>query len=183
MIARTLSLALVTSSLLGCNQPAPKPEGPAPAASAKATAQATQAPRGVYRLDFALSIADPGKPPSTTEYTLNLEENSRGEIRMGKNVPLSPRPPGSAGAAASGQPAVMRQDVGLLIRCSLISSPEGMTLQSDAEMSDMVDTTIHKVSLKGDAPLTPGKQALIASSEDPGTRRRYQLTVNATKLR
>jgi len=199
MLVRTLVVSVAASCLLACTaRPEPLtadqekpavarvPEAPA-SASARAPARPPSEPRATFRLDFTLTITDPGKPPSTSEYTLNLEEHGTGEIRLGKNVPLStPAPPPSGAPPGAPSVGVARQDVGFLLRGNFAMSGESLLLHSDFEMSSADEAavrTIHKVSLRGDALVTPGKPALVSSSEDPSSHRRHQLTVTATRLR
>jgi hypothetical protein len=207
MFVRTVVLVAVASGLFGCAQPpTPADSQGAAASAARGAADIPSAGarsgkpenRAMYRLDFTFASTEAGKPTTTTAYTLNLEEHSKGEINLGRNVPLqvNPAASGSAapGASAAGSaPArfgTPRQDVGFLLRCSFTSSGEDLLLDSLVEMSGVDPTpdargvhSIQKLNLKGNALVTPGKTAVVSSSEDPATHQRYQLSVTATKLR
>ncbi|RYE95137.1 MAG: hypothetical protein EOO75_00065 [Myxococcales bacterium] len=220
MSVRSLALVAIVAGLLGCDRTeTPLQEGPLSASKGSATAapvkpEVKPEAKPMVKLDYTLTITDPGKPAVTTEYTVNVEENSRGEVRQMRNVPLTTAPPASASAApvvagprgsahpagprgsahpapvASGPARPMlpapRQDVGTLLRASFALAGEAMTVHTDFELSDVDDSAIakiYKVSLKGDALVTPGKPSVVATSEDPGSHRRYQLSVAATKLR
>jgi hypothetical protein len=131
-------------------------------------------PRHVYRLDFVVAENDAGKAATSTTYTLNLEENHTGEIKMGTNVVLP--------AQAHG--ATMRADIGLLLRTSFTSVGEDLLVDDEVEITAAKDAqTFHKMSAKGTALVAPGKPALVASVEDPISHKHYQMTVTATKLR
>jgi hypothetical protein len=140
--------------------------------TALASASAEERPdqRHIYRLDFVVAENDPGKPATTSTYTLGLEEEHVGEIRMGTNVAM--------------QPSNVRIDVGLSLHCSFTTVGEDLLIDSDAEISAAEDpSSIRKMSAKGDALVSPGKSALITSLEDPLSHKHYQVTVTATKLR
>ena len=125
--------------------------------------------RHVYRLDFVVSSNDPGKSVSSSSYTLNLDEEQSGEVRMGTNVPLSSQ---------------ARMDVGLKLKASLTSIRDGLLLQSATEISSFEEpSTIRKITTNGVALLEPGRSALVASLEDPSSHKRFQVTATATKLR
>lgn len=192
MFVRTFAVVTVASTLVGCDRP-PSPEAhPAPVAASSDAKAAARAPesRHMYRFDYTLTTTEPDKPPSNSAYSLTVEENNVGEIRLGKNVPLQTTPmgsapPGAASAVGSARAfSVPRQDIGLLLRCSFSLSGEDVVLKSDLELSTSDPPgTIRKVSLKGDALVSPGKPSVVSSSEDPTTHQRYQLSVTTTKLR
>jgi hypothetical protein len=79
----------------------------------------------------------------------------------------------------------MRQDVGLKITASVRAYGDDLVLRDDVEMSSVDDTpaTIHKVTAQGDAVLRPGHPTLVASLEDPGNHRHYEVTAAVTMLR
>lgn len=199
MLFRSMALLAAVAGLVGCSIPeAHGPEhggGPASSASIERRAEppggrsptrAAPESRGMYRLDFTLTMTDPGSAPTSSEYMVSLEEHSPGEIRLGRNVALAApnRAPAASGGPPGPPPATMRQDVGFLLRCSFVVVGDALTLHTDAEMSSMDEVAgINKVILKGDALVNPGKATLVSSSEDPITHRRYQLMVSATRLR
>jgi hypothetical protein len=178
-IATCLAFALLTS---GCAT-APK-IAPAPLTSATPPPQASRAdhkyvPGHVYRLDFVVSsnnAVSPTAGPSGGTFTMNLEENRRGEITTGSNVALMP----SGGS---------RIDVGMKVKAMFYTVGDDILIESDAELSSAESSApsqpsmIHKVSATGEALVSPGKPTLIASADDPQGHSHYQLTVTATKLR
>jgi len=165
MSVRSAVFAVVlVGAASGCMSPKPPV-----AAAAKPDDHRSAEQRRVYRLDFVVASIDPGKAPVTSTHTLNLEEFSNGEIRMGSNIPISPQ---------------ARQDVGLLIRSSFIPVADDLLLDSTFEMSSAEDgPAIRKLAVRGNAVVTPGKPALVASAEDPTSHKRFEVTVTATKLR
>jgi hypothetical protein len=150
------------------------------ARSASAKPKVPRAPHHVYRLDYVVSVTEPGKPARTSTYTMNVEEDSGGEVRAGENMPLVTGGPG-AGAAP-------RQDVGLAIRCHLASAGDDLLLHASTELTAPDDgiegfRAIRKITSSGDAVVAPGKTTVLASVQEPTSHARYEVTVAATKLR
>lgn len=158
LLLTTASLAL-SAAVLGC---APT-TAPTPAVAHAPSAH------HVYRLDFVVTSGDPGKASAPSKYTVNVEEDRHAEIHVGANVPL--------GAGN------VRQDVGLRLHCQLSAVGDDLLLHNDTELSTADDLpAIHKITARGDAIVSPGKPALVASLEEPLSHRRYEVTVTATKL-
>ena len=127
--------------------------------------------RHVYRLDFVINESDEGKTPTATTCTLNLEEKRGGEIKLGNNISL----PGKGN---------LRADVGLMLHASVTSAGDDLLVDDDVEITAAKDAqSFRKMSAKGNALVTPGKPALVASVEDPISHKRYQVMLTASKLR
>ena len=137
---------------------------------ASGAALADPAPQHVYRLDYTITEVAAGKPAETSAYTLTLEEQDVGELKLGKNMAL--------------RPSNARVDVGLKIQAHYTTIGNDVLLQSDVEVSAAEDpTTIRKIAARGDALVTPGKPALVSSLDDPAAHKRYEVNVTVTKLR
>lgn len=172
-----ISLLLSTASL-GCVAVYPRaPAESAPARpgdhekvaeKAKGPEKARSESHHIYRLDFVLAASEPGKAPTSSAYTLNLEEQRSGELRMGTNIALSSQ---------------ARQDVGLMLKCYVEPLGDELLLHNTTEMSSSEEaSTIRKISANGDALLALGQQALVASVEDAISHKRFEVKVTATKL-
>jgi hypothetical protein len=182
IIAFIIPSLILAAATLGCAPTCPQGAAtpPAPAAGVTAStasaAHASKPPdqRRVYRFDFVLTTTEVSKPPASSSYALNLEEDQHGELRLGSNVPLS--------TSATG--AVPRQDVGLSFRCSFVPVGEDLLLHDSVEMSSLEEgSAIRKLVASGDTVVSPGKPALVSSLEDPVSHKRFQVMVSATKLR
>ena len=136
--------------------------------------------RHVYRLDYAVTINEPGRAVVTDSYALNVEEDSSAEVHAGANVPLQ------SGPSPMASP---RQDVGIRLHCQLSRAGGDLLLHSNTELStlepraDEGPHAIHKITATGDVVVTPGTSALVTSIEEPVSHARYEVTVTATKLR
>jgi hypothetical protein len=142
-----------------------------PPSIATSTTHTTSAERPVYRFDFVLTSGD-ATPPATTSFTLNLAEFDKGEVMVGRNVPLT--------TAAPGVP-MARQDVGLKIAAQFRMRGDDVLLDVSTEMSTSEPPSIRKTTMRGAALAAPGRSVLVSSLDDDN--RRFQLTVTPTKLR
>lgn len=164
-----LSLAAV-----GC-----APQQACPAVTTAAAPRPVAHDRPVYRFDFGLSATDgAGGTPSTTSFTLNLQEGDKGEVHVGKNVALATAAPASGGPP----PAAPRQDVGLKVAAQFRTMGDEPLLDVSLEMSTFEPpSTIRKVVAKSDTLTFAGKPVLVTSLEED--HKRYQLSVTATRVR
>lgn len=143
--------------------------GPSP----RAHVDPPNAARHLYRLDFTITGTSLGTGAALAgTYTMNLEENRNGEIHSGMNVPMTPG--GNA-----------RMDVGVKLKATYALAGDELLLDTDTELSSIDDPSgVHKLTARSEAALVPGKPAaVVASIDDPQGKKRYLLTVAATKLR
>jgi hypothetical protein len=81
MLKVTFATVCVAAFIVGCAAtPQPKTQ--------QADARSSLENRHVWRVDFTVAANDPGKPVTSSAYTLNVEEHQSGEVRMGTNVAL-----------------------------------------------------------------------------------------------
>jgi len=181
-ITALAALLFVSSVAIGCmpQQTAPPASsaGVSPAGSTPTTAASPpRSERHFYRFDFVVTANDGSAAPSSTSFTLNLQEGDKGEMTVGKNVPISPAP--TSGSSTGAAP---RQDVGVKVVAVFHSMGDDVLLDVAVEMSTFdPPSTIRKVVAKGNALASPGKPALVTTLEDD--HKRYQLMVTPTKLR
>ena len=170
-----VSFVALSSFAVGC--------APREACPAVTTAAAPRTPgheRLVYRFDFSLTSNDAtGAAPTTSSFTLNLQEGDKGEVHVGKNVSLSGGSSPTSGAPSTGGP---RQDVGLKVAAQFRAVGDEPLLDVSLEMSAFEPpSTIRKIVAKSDTLAFAGKPALVTSLEED--HKRYQLTVTATRVR
>ncbi len=164
LVFRALAVALVLS-------------GPVLGYAAASRKAAPKPSHHVYRLDYLVSVTEPGKPDATSTYTMNVEEDHGGDLRAGENLPLAP---------SKSSP---RQDVGLSIHTQVTRLGNDLLLHNSTELSAPEDAAnqgprgIRKVSANGDAVASPGTPAVVMSVQEPVSHARYEVTVTATKLR
>jgi hypothetical protein len=135
----------------------------------------------VYRLDYAVSVAEPGKPVQISTYTMSVEDGSSGNVHAGASIPLV--------SSSSPSPSVApRQDVGLALRCHLTRLGDHLLMQTTTEISGPDDgvepgpRAIRKITANDDVIAPLGKPTVVASVQEPVSHSRYEVTVTATKL-
>ena len=112
---------------------------------------------------------------------MSLQELEKGEMHIGKNVPLHVTSPSATGGVATGAVGTPRQDVGTKLQAAYRMVGDDLLLDVTFEMSASDPPAIRKVTARGNALATPGKSALVASLDED--KKHYQLTVTPTKLR
>ncbi len=128
--------------------------------------------RPVYRFDFVLTSSDGTSPATSTAFTLNLQEFDRGEMMVGKNVPLTLVPPSTSPP---------RQDVGLKVAVQWRAAGDDVLLDVSTEMSALEPpSSIRKVVAKGGALASAGKSTVVTTMDSDN--KKYQLTVTPTKV-
>ena len=80
------------------------------------------------------------------------------------------------------------KDVGLKLRAQVRALGDDLRLHTNLEWSFVEDSSagaalIHKLVTASDVAVAPGTPVLVQSLDDPMDKKRYQLTVTATKVR
>ena len=140
-------------------------------------------PVSAYRLEFTLNEVEDGKKLNTRSYSLLMQSGGGyNKLRVGANVPQSPTN------------ALQYLDFGTNIDCR-IQDQEGyvlldLTIESSSRAHPEVqnDTTpkqaiVHQIKMNVNTVLTPGKPTVIASMDDPSSKRTYQVEATATKVK
>ncbi len=166
--------ALVTSLLLAAPALAAASTPSTPSAPpASSAAPAAAAPLAIYRLDFELTTTEPGKPPTTIAFSLNVDAHHVAEATLGDNVPLA----GSGGATG----APMRQNVGMKVNASFEPRGAALLLDVTTDLSTMSGpSSVHRMSTRDVALATVGQKTLVASIDHDHAH--TQLSVTPSKL-
>ncbi len=160
--------ALITATLL-----AAMPALAAPSTPSTPSAMSPLAPATVYRLEFELTTTEPGKPPSTTQFALNVVEHRTAELTIGDNVPLR----GSTTATSS----PMFQHVGTRVAASFEARGADLLLDVTTEVSGFAGPgVVHKVEAKDVALAVIGQKTVVASIDHD--RAHTQLVVTPSRL-
>jgi hypothetical protein len=160
--------------------------------STKATASPSKSqPVQSYRLDFAVNEISDGKIINARHYTMNLIGGGSNEIKIGTRVPVFTRT-SSAGVQMPNEYQYL--DVGTSIWAQLREHGEELILAVRGEVSNLDMTAeaehgpslppvVRQIKISGDTLLVTGKPVVIGSTDDPNSKRQFQLEVTATKLR
>ncbi len=145
-----------------------------PVASAESAAQ----PGIFYRLDFVIREMEREKLVDTRSYSLWVQSGWPESLSAGSEVPMkSPQ-------------NVSFRNVGVGIECTVKETNDSPQLDLRLNISDVVppekDSDIpatRRISFQSRAVLTLGKPTTVGIVEDAGSRHRFQIDVNATKLK
>jgi hypothetical protein len=138
----------------------------------------------LYRLRFAVHEMEDSRRVDTKNYSMLLEEKTKGVIKIGTKVPVQT---GTAG----GSTQFTYVDVGMNLDCRLVEMNRGVRLYTDVELSNVSQESspkfpaqpiIRQIRSSGEAVLSPGKATPLATLDDPATKRHYEIEVTATKL-
>jgi hypothetical protein len=150
-------------------------------ALAEPARQATPA-KPVWKFDFTVSEAEDGKVINERHYSmLLLAEESSKSIRVGNRVPIVTR--------INDVQSVNYLDVGVSIDCYVREVRQGDTQVSVTfEVSSLVpdqfiggNPVLRFVRGSGVFHLNPGKKEVIVTADDINSKRRYQLSLLATR--
>ncbi len=162
-MTKTLPLALLAVAAASASADSAKP-APAP----------PPPPASMYRLDVSITglDADPKAAPAT--YSLTLEEDTRGALGTGTNLPLQP-------AAKDG--AVPRIDIGMRLGFKYRSvNATTIVVSGDLEMEAVEQaspTVFHKVRVEGATAVTGSTPSQLASVFDNVSHRRVEVSITA----
>jgi len=143
---------------------------------------------GVYRVQFNIRDGSEAAAKSGRRYAMLIESNGQGTFRVGNRVPVAG---GGIPGATLGQLQIF--DVGVNIDCRLRESNGKVDINANIEVSTIVEyekgaaaippnPTVATIRLNVSAILSPGKPALVASIDDPVTKRRFDVEVTVAKV-
>jgi hypothetical protein len=155
-------------------------------AAVPAAAQ-TPGEASVYKVEFNIHDGSDAAANTARRYTLLIEGNSKGYFRAGNKVPYQTSAP-----PAGQTPTYNYADVGVNIEARLQTTPRGVSLSADFEVSSVLprEGTAGPVSpnpiiasrrIQVNTVMVPGKPTVVASIDDPATRRRFDVEVTITK--
>lgn len=176
-----LMMALMLSS--GFNRGwAQDSTGSTSASSTKSAAPEAPKPVEAYRLDFSINEMEDGKKMNTRQYSMTLTKSQPQSIKIGTRVPVE-----------SKQGEFQYLDVGTNIIGRLQTHNDQLELIVETEMSNFAipdqaqghesHPLIRQLKIGGSTLVVLGKPIVIASADDPNSKRQYQVEVTMTKLR
>jgi hypothetical protein len=147
------------------------------------TAKGGEKPVSVFRLEFVVRELQDGKKINSRNYTMSVEDNTVGRIRVGNRIPFN-----------TGKDQFQYFDVGINIDCALHDHGSFLLLDNtQIEISSIVkdesaggttpNPIVRQARSSVAAALTLGKPAVVASMDDVSSNRRYEVEVTATKLK
>ena len=140
-----------------------------------------------YRLDFTISELEDGKKINSRQYSINMKSGDQNEIKIGTRVPVDTK-----------QGEFQYLDVGTSIWCRLRDRADVAWLANDVMLQVRSDLSnfaipdqqaqsmrpiIRQVKIDSSAIATVGKPMVVASADDPNSKRQFQLEVMVTRLK
>lgn len=176
------SLAVLVGTLVAQETPGAKPDGAAQMQrNAPKPLPAHDLSAG-YRLDYVIVEIEDGKRVNARSYTLLVDEGAQGgTMRMGMRVPVQ-----------TGEKNMQYMDVGLRIDARVgPRENNAVWVSTRFEVSGLIEQangvagapTVRTVEYSTPAIVQPGKSTVIASGDDLGSKKRFELSVTVTKLR
>jgi hypothetical protein len=148
-----------------------------------------ESPNGFYHLDFVTKELDDNKLINTRTYSMTVSDKAAGNIRTGSRVPVATNSGGSGG----GNTQFTYIDLGVNIDCRDLRELSGqLTLSVSADISA---ATTESGSVSNPNPvirqykwnsavIVPLRKATqIYSSDDLGSKRKFQLELTATPIK
>jgi hypothetical protein len=153
-------------------------------ASPQLVRPAALTPRHFYRLDFVLRETDEGKPVNQRAYTMNVSadpadnrERTWWNLRAGTRLPVHD---------PNGTNFV---DVGINFDITAKDAENALQLEVTTEISSVPTESgstpppIRQMKVKGAVFAPLGKQTMVFTTEDPGSRHQFELQVTPVRTR
>lgn len=177
-------LVMAVLAVLASGVWAQEPPKDASEETPKAEKPAQAKPLSYYKLEFVLRELQDGKLLNTRNYMMVMEDSYRtSELKIGSRVPLKD------------ERGLNYLDVGTNINCHIEGNSPSVGLNCSFEVSSFSLPEQKVTSGENSAPVLnqmrasipavvpEGKQTVIGIIDDPGSTRRYEIAVTATKLR
>lgn len=144
-----------------------------------------------YRLEFSINELHEGKVLNSRQYSMLVPTTDRGSLRFSTRVPVV-LSPGTGGAP----PQYSYVNAGLTLTCSArpVSREDRILVNTDLEIESFgsSDQTLESrtpmpitrtITAKVPAYVSLGKPTVVASLDDPNSKRRFQIEVTATRMK
>ncbi len=149
----------------------------------KSAVSREEKPAVTYKLEFTLTELEEAARVNSRSYTLLLEEDAWGRMRIGTRVPIS---------MGEGK-GIQYMDVGFSLDCRLNQNKSGLRLETRLEVNSFApippsdasssrEPVLRNMRSELAASIVPGKPILLSSVDELGSRRRFQLEVTAKRM-
>lgn len=135
-----------------------------------------------YKLDYVMSELEDGKRVNTRTYTVLTDDGGEGRMNQGLRVPIF-----------TGEKSMQYMDVGLRIEVKVRSREDSAVwLSTKFMLSGLIDQpnsastaapTLRTIEYATPTVVTLGKSTVLASGDDLGSKKKFELSVTVTKLK
>jgi hypothetical protein len=164
-------MMVMVAAMSARGQEAGKPSGPP-----------TPNPNAAYKLDYVMSELEDGKRVNTRTYTVLTDDGGEGRMNQGLRVPIF-----------TGEKNMQYMDVGLRIEVRVRSREDSAVwLSTKFMLSGLIDQpnsastaapTLRTIEYATPTVVTLGKSTVLASGDDLGSKKKFELSVTVTKLK
>jgi hypothetical protein len=143
-----------------------------------------ESPNGFYRLDFVTKELDDAKVVNSRNYSMTVSDKATGQIRTGSRVPM----------VQNGTGQVTYIDLGVNIDCREVREVTGqLTMAVSVDISSAstdtgtssiaVPPVIRQYKWNSSVIVPLRKSTQIYSSDDLGSKRKFQIELTATPIK
>lgn len=147
-------------------------------------------PLSFYKVEYVLRELQDGKTTNSRNYVMTIENNDRGEAKVGARVPVATSMSPNGNVPSQWQ----YMDVGLNIGCRAVGHDDYVSLHTDIEISSFAlpeqqapgasGQPVVRQMHTGMAAVVPlGKPTVIGIIDDVNSTKRYEVSVTATRLK
>jgi hypothetical protein len=170
-------LAIVMASIFMAAQDKPAEiQGPLPK---------MEKPLSFYKVEYVLRELQDGKAINSRNYVLTIENNDRGEAKVGARVPVQ------MGGGGNLPSTWQYMDVGVNISCRAVGHDDYVSLRTNIEISSFAlpeqqaaaQPVVRQMRTDMAAVVPLSKPTVIGVVDDVNSTKRYEVAVTATKLK
>ncbi|MGP8247034.1 MAG: hypothetical protein ACLQVN_21265 [Bryobacteraceae bacterium] len=150
--------------------------------------------RATYKVEFDLRDGGQAAAGAGRHYSMILEGEARGTFRVGNRVPVATQSQ-NADNAAPASTQFQYLDVGVTISCSVREAEAGkLGMRANFDISSVlprdlsVDTpaaagpAIGQLKIEVETLVSPGKPTVVASVDDPVTKRKFDVETTVSRV-
>ncbi len=130
-----------------------------------------------YRLDYVVRELDGDRTVNSRSFSLSVQDRRWQELRISSSVPVATSSRAEVLFSVDAQPREHEGQVAVETRFEVRSLPE---IASNESLLGPLARTWRGSST---ALVVPGKPTVIAVSDDPGSKHRFELEVTATRIK
>ncbi len=157
------------------------PAKPVPSAEEHPAVQNDKPPLQAYHLDFSLNELEDGKKINSRQYSTDLATSDGNDIKIGTRVPVQTKDGEfqyiDLGTNIFSQVRESRGQAQLVVRAEISNFA-----MSEHDPHDL-HPIIRQIKMGGSTLLPLSEPIVIASADDPNSKRQFQLEVTATRLK
>jgi general secretion pathway protein D len=144
---------------------------------------------GVYKVEFTLRDSTDAGAKNGRKYSMLINRGNKAVMKVGNRVPTAT---GTSGGIGQVNTQFTYIDIGVNIDCTVDERNGKYLMHADMDLSTVIpaektgnslpNPTVSQIKINMDTTLVPGKPTVVASFDDPGTARKFDVDVTLTKM-